>query len=327
MKIEIKMLKLNTYKNSLVIFLIICATVKGYGQNQTINGTLSVKSRVNISGSTNQILHLRPNAGYAGYIYWAENGKAERGILGFNAGSGDLVYRSAATGFSNGVERFRIAQNGNVGIGTSSPMALIDIKAPYGTSKFPTISGKGDILQLLTSGNNGIEIGSASTSNERKSWILARHSSNSYGKYYSTLHLQPDVGDMSMYKGIAIGYRPNAHVNSGFYLSVNGKIESEEIKVQDVEGADFVFASNYNLMSLSQIEDFIKQNHHLPEVPSAAQMQANGVELGKMNMLLLQKIEELTLLMIQQQKQLENQNSKIETQNTVISTFIKNQEK
>ncbi len=110
-------------------------------------------------------------------------------------------------------------------------------------------------------------------------------------------------------------------------LHVDGNIIAEEIKVENVTGADFVFDKDYNLMPLTEIEAYIKQNHHLPEVPSAAEMQANGIELGKMNMLLLQKIEELTLLMIEQQKQLENQNSKIEEQNTVIATFIKSQGK
>ena len=81
-------------------------------------------------------------------------------------------------------------------------------------------------------------------------------------------------------------------------LTVNGAIRSEEIIVQNVDGADFVFNPDYNLMPLSEIEAFVKQNHHLPEIPSAAKMQANGVELGKMNMLLLQKIEELTLHVI-----------------------------
>ena len=88
-------------------------------------------------------------------------------------------------------------------------------------------------------------------------------------------------------------------------LHVNGTIISKEIKVEDVDGADFVFAPEYNLVPLADIEAYIKQNHHLPEVPSAAEMQANGVELGKMNMLLLQKIEELTLHMIEQQKEIQ----------------------
>jgi len=100
-------------------------------------------------------------------------------------------------------------------------------------------------------------------------------------------------------------------------LTVKGTIHSEEIRVESV-GADFVFASDYNLMPLAETEAYIKANHHLPEVPSAAEMQESGLELGKMNILLLQKIEEMTLhqiemnkLLLEQQKQLEVQNQKI----------------
>jgi len=94
-------------------------------------------------------------------------------------------------------------------------------------------------------------------------------------------------------------------------LTVKGTINSEEVRVEAV-GADFVFAPDYNLMPLTKIEAFVNKNHHLPEVPSAAEMQANGVELGKMNMLLLQKIEELTLHQIEQEKKGESQSKIIE---------------
>ena len=62
-------------------------------QNETVNGRLTVKDRVTINNSTgDQVLHLRPNAGNSGYIYWAENGVSENGVLGFESGSRDLIY-------------------------------------------------------------------------------------------------------------------------------------------------------------------------------------------------------------------------------------------
>ena len=68
-----------------------------------------------------------------------------------------------------------------------------------------------------------------------------------------------------------------------------------------VPGPDYVFADHYRLTTLKEVEDFIQQNKHLPEIPSAKEMEANGVELGTMNMLLLKKIEELTLYLLEQQ--------------------------
>lgn len=115
--------------------------------------------------------------------------------------------------------------SGEVGIGTSTPNSLLSIYKPGGSSEYPSVTTKGDVLQTLTSNNNVIEIGTSKESNARRSWILSRHSnSSSYGKHYSTLHLQPDVGDKSVYKGIAIGYSAANHVEDGTHLAVNGNV-------------------------------------------------------------------------------------------------------
>ena len=88
-------------------------------------------------------------------------------------------------------------------------------------------------------------------------------------------------------------------------LTVNGTIHSTEVKVDlNVPGPDYVFEEDYNLRTLEETEAYIKANKHLPEVPSAIEMEANGVQLGEMNMLLLKKIEELTLYVIELKKEL-----------------------
>jgi hypothetical protein len=92
--------------------------------------------------------------------------------------------------------------------------------------------------------------------------------------------------------------------NPAFKLDVIGTVRAREVKV-DMNGADFVFEENYGLIPLAELEDFIKTNKHLPEIESAAQMEADGVELGELNTKLLQKIEELTLYMIEFNKELQ----------------------
>lgn len=87
-------------------------------------------------------------------------------------------------------------------------------------------------------------------------------------------------------------------------LAVNGSIRAKEIRVDNGTWADFVFDRKYKLTSLSDLDQYIKANHHLPEIPTAAEVQQNGIVLGEMNKLLLQKIEELTLHLINQQKQI-----------------------
>ena len=81
---------------------------------------------------------------------------------------------------------------------------------------------------------------------------------------------------------------------------------------------DYVFEKNYKLTPLEDIKTYIDQNKHLPEVPSAKEMEKNGVQLGEMNMLLLKKIEELTLYVIEQNKKMEIQQSRIDNQEKEI---------
>ncbi len=94
-------------------------------------------------------------------------------------------------------------------------------------------------------------------------------------------------------------------------LAVKGKIKAQEIKVQPTGWADYVFEEGYQPLSLAEISAFVKQHKHLPEVPSAKEVAQNGLELGEMNKMLLKKIEELTLHLIEKDKQLEQQGSQI----------------
>ncbi|MDQ0638321.1 uncharacterized protein YaiE (UPF0345 family) [Pedobacter sp. W3I1] len=86
-------------------------------------------------------------------------------------------------------------------------------------------------------------------------------------------------------------------------LSVNGKIRAHEIKVETANWPDYVFEEGYKVGTLSGLESYIKSNKHLPEIPSAKEAETNGVELGEMNKLLLKKIEELTLYVIELKKE------------------------
>ena len=93
-------------------------------------------------------------------------------------------------------------------------------------------------------------------------------------------------------------------------LSVNGKIRAKEIKVEATGWPDYVFKPDYEKMSLQELDIYIKANGHLPEVPSAAHAEKEGIALGEINKVLLKKIEELTLHLIEKDKQLSEQMKK-----------------
>lgn len=106
-------------------------------------------------------------------------------------------------------------------------------------------------------------------------------------------------------------------------LDVRGKIIADEVEIKVNKGADFVFASDYKLPTLSEVETFVKTNEHLPEIPSEKEMQEQGINVVELQVKLLQKIEELTLYTIQQQKQLDEQSRLIEAQGKLIEELQK----
>ncbi len=95
-------------------------------------------------------------------------------------------------------------------------------------------------------------------------------------------------------------------------LAVNGNIHTKEVKVDLIGWADYVFKEDYNLPTLKQVEDHIATKGHLINIPSAAEVSENGIQLGEMNAKLLEKIEELTLYTIAQEKRIKSLEEKIE---------------
>lgn len=107
-------------------------------------------------------------------------------------------------------------------------------------------------------------------------------------------------------------------------LTVKGNIHAEEVKIDlNVPAPDYVFKSDYKLRSLEEVESFIKENSHLPEIPSVKEFAKNGVMQAAMDMNLLKKIEELTLYTIEQEKKIKIQENKFEEQNSKIQELEK----
>nr|WP_299213937.1 tail fiber protein [uncultured Allomuricauda sp.] len=113
-----------------------------------------------------------------------------------------------------------------------------------------------------------------------------------------------------------LGYNGKLGIGTAFpdsKLTVKGNIHAEEVKVDlSVPGPDYVFKEDYDLKSLEEVQNYIKKHGHLPNIPSAQEMEKNGVQLGRMNMKLLEKIEELTLYVIELKKENETQQKQIE---------------
>lgn len=102
--------------------------------------------------------------------------------------------------------------------------------------------------------------------------------------------------DASVYGGLAVG--------NGFACDNQGNVKAKRLKVTLTDWPDYVFGEGYRLRPLAEVEEYVKEHSHLPDVPSAAEVEAEGADLGEMNKVLLQKVEELTLYIIDLQRQI-----------------------
>jgi hypothetical protein len=109
--------------------------------------------------------------------------------------------------------------------------------------------------------------------------------------------------------GVAVGIET---VPTGYKFAVNGAAIATSMKVKlQAYWPDFVFEKDYKLPTIAEVKNYIDKNQHLPDMPSASDVHANGLDLGEMNRLLLKKVEELTLYVIEQQGRIEDLNKKV----------------
>ncbi|OXB19070.1 hypothetical protein B0A80_20030 [Flavobacterium tructae] len=171
----------------------------------------------------------------------------------------------------------------NVGIGTTNPFSKLTISGELSslTSQVSILNTQGGHA-IIRAGINGI-------TNQGMTFLLADSNGSN----------QQNIMVFSAYGNIGIGT-----VNPSNKLDVNGAIHSKEVKVDMNGWSDFVFKKEYNLPTLKETENYINKNGHLENIPSEKDVIENGLNLGEINAKLLQKIEELTLHLIQQNKKI-----------------------
>ena len=294
--------------------------------------------------SPEEKVHIKHTGDYGLLLQRAEYGDGQKNLIRF-ASSGSVGVVSAYLGSvrapgGNGhlvfgtnsgsspitiapVERMRLTSSGDLGLGTSNPVDKLTVVA-----SMPEISLRGKVPNQFEGGR--IRFGEYSNTNDQGAFIHYDASVNIFNIGVHHANTGDDIN--SDYNAISI-IRSSGNVGIGTQapgshkLAVNGTILAKEIKVE-ANWADFVFEDDYQLMKLSDLEKFIEENGHLPEIPTEKEVEENGISLGDMNSKLLQKIEELTLYTIQLQKenknlqqQQEDQAKRIEIQQKTIKSL------
>ncbi len=210
---------------------------------------------------------------------------------------------------TDGINRMFInSSNGYTGIGTTSPTEMLSVNGNISSTNLKVTDAGGVWFGSSSSPTGSFFIGHNSNSNtycDINNGNLFFRRSVGLSNQGAIMGLQKD-GTITM--GVWERYDNNVTDTQGARLMVNGGILCEKIKViADVPNSDHVFKPTYRLMPLSELKQFVTENHHLPEVPSAQEFQENGYSLGQMDDLLLRKVEELTLYIIQLQEELKKQ--------------------
>jgi len=255
---------------------------------------------------------------------------------------------SFSTGSNSRSEKMRLTSAGNLGIGVLNPTEILELN-----------DGSTTTLKLGTSdtaGNYELKITAKHDYGNKFSFIYgpnvimqekaitdvggATHSKLYFSNYYgigfgthtTNVNSKDDIdlyisgsGDTNGSGNVGIG---TTIIPVNYKLAVAGKIITEEVKVKlQSSWPDYVFKKEYKLLSVEEVEEYIKKNGHLPKMPSAKEVAKGGFLLGEMNKKLLEKIEELTLYTIDQEKKLGNQNQQISKQEKLIEELLKRVEK
>lgn len=269
-----------------------------------------------------------PHITYGMAFTWNLSGSEEESIINYSGSNNARLDFTSWNGTSLKTEM--TLRQGNLGIGTTSPTSKLHIATVNGEGiRIGKIGDAGNInvpIDALSSQYNIDFTGFRDIANDQIGARISALRFNCYqannayvqktGLAFYTNPKGENTGTTDLIERMRIA--PDGKIGIGtdtpdHLLTVKGTIHAREVLV-DLNGplADYVFEPDYTLMPLSEVESFVKANKHLPEIPSAAEVKENGLNMGEMQNKLLQKIEELTLYVIELQKTNEKQNAEIE---------------
>ena len=288
--------------------------LKAVDQTVSLGGTATVLSYANLGYNTTGLVFIDAPVSHVGvwgnasatsnsaavYANTTSTGTSNYGVVAKSAGAGTTNYGiwAKASGASTNYAGYF---DGDVEVN--------------GTDQTLTVSGTNPYIQMANAGSdigyiraNGSDMMVATNSGVTGKLILRANGINS-------MYIDQN-GSIVMGSTAIIP-------KSGYKLSVDGKVVCEELLVQLSPWPDYVFNADYKLKPLSEVESFIQTNNHLPGMPNAKEVETEGLNVGEMQKLMMEKIEELTLYMIELQKENAALNTELDTLHNYLLTITK----
>lgn len=291
--------------------------ISGQGAAQTFQTTQATGSGGNG--------HFRMNYG-ENRSRWAIGMNTEETGAG-NDGSNFSLYAYSDTDFL-GEYLSILRSNGYMGLGIRYPQAKLHLAASAAANsglRFGVAHDAGNIQVPVNASPGGYNIDFYTWRDIHPEQIGARMRAERINVYFSNnalvqgmdfvFHTSDGLLPESLTERMRIRYNGNVGIGTASpdeKLAVNGTVRALKVKVTQTGWADFVFAQDYKLPPLMEVERFIRENRHLPDMPSEKEVAENGLDVGEMNKKLLQKVEELTLYIIQQEKEMGEMRRRLE---------------
>ena len=234
--------------------------------------------------------------------------QAKLHVLADSNENADLLLQSSGSGktaaimFQDSNNKISVNSSGNMTMNANS-FSLTGGNVGIGNTTTPQAK-----LHVLADSNENADLLLQSSGSGKTAAIMFQDSNNKIS-VNSSGNMTMNANSFSLTGGnVGIG----CAANGGYALSVDGGLLSTKVSIKEIEEwPDYVFSEEHELMSLDELEQYIENNSHLPSVPSKAEVLENGIDVAEMNAVLLEKIEELTLYVIELKKQIEQQQNEI----------------